>query len=58
MGMWGMTVIYCWDVVSLNTNEDVGNDSNLLLGRGQSNYQWECGDDSNKLLGRCQSAYQ
>jgi len=53
-----MTVIYCWDVVSLNTNEDVGNDSNLLLGRGQSNYQWECGDDSNKLLGRCQSAYQ
>jgi len=43
MGMWGMAVIYCWDVVSQSTYGDVGDDSNILLGRGQSEYQWECG---------------
>jgi len=39
MGMWGMTVIFCLDVVSQSTNGDVGNDSNILLGRGQSEYE-------------------
>jgi len=43
MGMWGMTVICCWDVVSQNTNVDVGDNSNMLLACVQSEYQWECG---------------
>jgi len=43
MGMWGMTVICCWDVVSQSTNGDVGDDSNMLLGCGQPEYQWGCG---------------
>ena len=40
--MWGMAVIYCWDVVSQSTYGDVGDDSNILLGRGQSEYQCGC----------------
>jgi len=43
MGMWGMTVICCWDVVSQSTNGDVGDDNNIFLERGQSEYQWGFG---------------
>jgi len=33
-----MRVIYCWNMVSQNNNGDVWNGSNILLGRGQSEY--------------------
>ena len=50
-GMWGMTVIFCWDVVSQSTSGDVGDDSNMFLRRGQSEYQWGWVNGSNMLLG-------
>jgi len=34
MWMWGMTIIYYWDVVSQSTDVDVGDDNNMLLGHG------------------------
>jgi len=43
MGMWGMTVICCWDLVGQSTDGDVGDDNNMLLGCGQPEYQWGCG---------------
>ena len=53
-----MTVICCWDVVSQSTDGDVGDDSNMLLGLCQSEYQLDVGDNSDILLGRVQSEYQ
>jgi len=43
MGMWGMTVICFWDMVSQSTNGYVRDVSNMLLGHGQSEYRWGCG---------------
>jgi len=43
MGMWGQTVICCWDLVIQNINGDVGDDSNMLLGPSRSEYRWGCG---------------
>jgi len=56
--MWGMTVICFWDMVSQITNGDVGNDSNMLLGCGQSEYQRDVRDDSNMLFRRGLTEYQ
>jgi len=41
MAMWAMTVICCWNMVSQSTNLDVGDDNNMFLGPGQTEYQ--CG---------------
>jgi len=37
-----MTVICCFDVACQSTNGDVGDDGNMFLGYGQSEYQWVC----------------
>jgi len=30
MGIWGMTVICCWDVLSQSTKGDLGDGSNIF----------------------------
>jgi len=40
---FGMTVICCWDVMCQSNNGYVGDDSNMILRHGQSEYQWGCG---------------
>jgi len=58
MGMWGLTVICCWGMVSQSTDVDVGMTIIYYWDVVSQSTDGVVGVDSNMLLGHGQSEYR